>query len=101
MQEHRPEGSLLHRGQQGRPTQQAGSLGAGRTRARYVRMHAADRYNVPFMETSAKNALNVNELFENLTKQMMKLNQGTVKSARRPPPLPLKNEEDEVCKCCN
>jgi hypothetical protein len=53
------------------------------------------------METSAKTAQNVNDLFEELTKQMMRLNQGTVKSARRPPPLPLKNEEEENCKCCN
>jgi hypothetical protein len=46
------------------------------------------------METSAKTAQNVNELFEELTGQMMKLGQGTVKSARRPPPLPFKNEEE-------
>lgn len=55
------------------------------------------------METSAKTSENVNELFEGLTKQIIRLNKGTNKTTVRRPPLPInpKNEQEEpYCQCC-
>jgi hypothetical protein len=54
------------------------------------------------METSAKTSENVNELFEGLTKQIIRLNKSTNKVSIRRPPLPIKPEQgdEEVCHCC-
>lgn len=48
------------------------------------------------METSAKTSENVNELFEGLTKQIIRLNKGTNKTTVKRPPLPInpKNEQE-------
>ena len=52
----------------------------------------AMKYKVPFMETSAKTSHNVNELFDNLTKQMINLNRGSKNTIKRPP-MPIKSSE--------
>ena len=57
--------------------------------------YLANRYQVPFMETSAKTSENVNELFEGLTKQIIRLNKGTNKTTVKRPPLPIKNDQPE------
>lgn len=64
---------------------------------------AANKYQVPFMETSAKTSQNVNELFEGLTKQIIRLNKGNSnnKVAVRRPQLPVSSPPEEYCKCCN
>lgn len=49
----------------------------------------ANRYQVPFMETSAKTSENVAALFEELTRQIIRLNKSTNKVSIRRPPLPI------------
>jgi hypothetical protein len=67
----------------------------GGSRAWYEETYLANRYQIPFMETSAKTSQNVNNLFDELTKQMVRLNQGNGKSNPRRPPLPLKPSQEE------
>jgi hypothetical protein len=45
------------------------------------------------METSAKTSQNVNELFEALTTQILRLNKGNTKAFKPRPPLPIANEK--------
>ena len=46
------------------------------------------------METSAKTAQNVNEMFDKLTKRMMISNRGQKATIHRPP-LPIRQASDE------
>jgi GTPase SAR1 family protein len=61
----------------------------------------ADKYGIQFMETSAKTAENVNQLFSDITTQMIKINEGTAtKPKRLKPPLVQKPKNEEYCSCC-
>lgn len=67
------------------------------------KINAADRYGIPFAETSAKTAENVNEIFESLVEKVLVESEG--KTTNRPklkPPMLSQNRknEDEYCSCC-
>lgn len=56
-------------------------------------LHSANKYQLPFCETSAKSGHNVKDLFEGLTKQMIKSGEGS-KPARKRPPMPIKQTNE-------
>ena len=67
-------------------------------------VNLADKYGIPFAETSAKTAQNVEGIFNSLTERMLLNTEG--RSPSRPklrPSLPLsqhKPNQDEYCTCC-
>lgn len=55
--------------------------------------YLADKYNIQFVETSAKTAENVNQLFTDITSQMIKINEGAPNKPKRlKPPLVQKQK---------
>lgn len=95
MQKHQPKSSLRAGRQQIGHELTSSSLFRGGARLRLDPSYAANKYQIPFTETSAKTSQNVNDLFTSLTKQMLKLNEGTKSNQRLRPPLPIKPAQEE------
>lgn len=56
-------------------------------------MSLAEKYGIKFIETSAKTAENINQLFTDITLQMIKINEGSsTKPKRLKPPLVQKQK---------
>lgn len=64
----------------------------------------AQKYGIPFAETSAKSGQNVNQIFDSLVERVIVNNEN--KPSSRPklkPPQPLtqnRNKEEQYCSCC-
>ena len=63
----------------------------------------ADKYEIPFAETSAKTSQNVENIFQSLTDKILNNSDGKSPKPKLKPEVPLNQKikkEEEYCTCC-